>query len=224
MKQLSSMMTGFGLQRLEHAADADAAGEMAVLADLRARADRRPGVDHRACVDIGAEIDEATASARRSARYRPSAARSQPGTARKPAFAKAVRRPSRRTWTAPCPTRSRRRERPAIGPHVVEAERQQHRLLQPLVDLPFAVAASRRRAPRRRRAGRARSRPRRAPRPWSRALTSLRVSRRRRRWSWRDRRDMEISRAEGVTFVGAARRYVKAARCLAGSPARSSVT
>ena len=58
MKQLSSMMVGFGLQRLEHAADADAAREVAVLADLRAGADRRPGVDHRALVDIGAEIDE----------------------------------------------------------------------------------------------------------------------------------------------------------------------
>src|SRR6266403_844560 len=47
------------LQRLEHAADADAAREVAVLADLRAGADRRPGVDHGAAVDIGADIDEA---------------------------------------------------------------------------------------------------------------------------------------------------------------------
>ena len=47
-----------GLQRLEHAADADAAGNMTVLADLRAGADRRPGVDHGALIDIGAEIDE----------------------------------------------------------------------------------------------------------------------------------------------------------------------
>ena len=31
MKQLSSMMTGSGLQRLQHAADADAAGEMQFL-------------------------------------------------------------------------------------------------------------------------------------------------------------------------------------------------
>ena len=46
MKQLSSMITGSGLQRLKHAADAGAAGDMAVLADLRAGADRRPGVDH----------------------------------------------------------------------------------------------------------------------------------------------------------------------------------
>src|SRR5438552_9705982 len=46
------------LQGFEHAADAGAAGNMAVLADLRAGADRGPGVDHGAAVDIGAEIDE----------------------------------------------------------------------------------------------------------------------------------------------------------------------
>ena len=45
-----------GLQRLEHAADADAAGEVDVLADLRARADGRPGVHHRALVDVGADV------------------------------------------------------------------------------------------------------------------------------------------------------------------------
>ena len=37
---------GAGLQRLEHAADAGAAGDVAVLADLRAGADGGPGVDH----------------------------------------------------------------------------------------------------------------------------------------------------------------------------------
>ena len=59
MKQLSSMITGPGLQRLEHAADAGAAGDVDVGADLRAAADGRPGVDHRALADIGADIDEA---------------------------------------------------------------------------------------------------------------------------------------------------------------------
>src|SRR5207249_323215 len=48
-----------GLQRLKHAADAGTAGNVAVLADLRAGADRRPGVDHGARVHISAEIDEA---------------------------------------------------------------------------------------------------------------------------------------------------------------------
>src|SRR6266851_1781082 len=48
-----------GLERLEHAADADAAREVAVLADLSAGADGRPGIDHGGAVDIGTEIDEA---------------------------------------------------------------------------------------------------------------------------------------------------------------------
>src|SRR6185437_11579106 len=47
-----------GLQRLEHAADAGAARDVTILADLRAGADRRPGIDHGAAVDIGADIDE----------------------------------------------------------------------------------------------------------------------------------------------------------------------
>ena len=46
------------LQRLEHAADADAAGEVHVAADLRAGADRRPGVDHRPFADVGADVHE----------------------------------------------------------------------------------------------------------------------------------------------------------------------
>ena len=46
------------LQRLQHAADADAAREMHVAADLRAGADGRPGVDHRALADVGADVDE----------------------------------------------------------------------------------------------------------------------------------------------------------------------
>jgi len=45
-----------GLQRLQHAADADAAGEMHVLADLRAGADGDPGVDHGLGIDIGARL------------------------------------------------------------------------------------------------------------------------------------------------------------------------
>src|SRR5581483_9985161 len=49
---------GLGLQRLQHAANADAAGDMHALADLGARAHGRPGVDHGGLIDIGAEIDE----------------------------------------------------------------------------------------------------------------------------------------------------------------------
>src|SRR5471032_1658698 len=46
-----------GLHRFEHAADADAAGQVDVLADLRAGADGGPGVDHRAFIDVGADVD-----------------------------------------------------------------------------------------------------------------------------------------------------------------------
>ena len=63
-----------GLHRLEHAADADAAREVHVPADLRAGADRRPGVDHRALADIGAEVDEGGHQHDARARYRPSGA------------------------------------------------------------------------------------------------------------------------------------------------------
>ena len=46
-----------GVYRIEHAADADAAGEMHVLADLRARAHGGPGVDHGAFINVGADVD-----------------------------------------------------------------------------------------------------------------------------------------------------------------------
>src|SRR4051812_3002793 len=47
-----------GLQRLQHAADPDPAGQMAILADLSAGADRRPGINHCAAPDKGPDIDE----------------------------------------------------------------------------------------------------------------------------------------------------------------------
>src|SRR4029077_9012274 len=46
-----------GLQRFQHAADADTTGEMNVFSDLGAGPDRGPGVDHGAFIDIGADID-----------------------------------------------------------------------------------------------------------------------------------------------------------------------
>src|SRR5262249_53094956 len=50
---------GVRLHRLQHAADADAARKVTVLADLRAGADGRPGIYHGAAVDVGADIHEA---------------------------------------------------------------------------------------------------------------------------------------------------------------------
>ena len=46
-------------RRLEHAADADTAGQMAVAPDLRARSDGRPGIDHRPGAHARADVDVA---------------------------------------------------------------------------------------------------------------------------------------------------------------------
>ena len=59
MNAPSSIIDRAGLERLEHAADAGAARDVHVLADLRAAADRRPGIDHRTFADVGADVDEA---------------------------------------------------------------------------------------------------------------------------------------------------------------------
>ena len=46
-----------GLYRFQHAADADTAGQVNVLADLCTGTHGCPGVDHGATVDIGADVD-----------------------------------------------------------------------------------------------------------------------------------------------------------------------
>ncbi len=137
MKQSSSMTTGPRLQRLEHAADPGAAGDVAALADLRAGADRRPGVDHRGLVHIGAEIDEG--------RHQHDARRDIGGAAHDRAR-HGAEAGSTETVVAPA-GELRRHLVPPIGAarsardrrHVVQAERQEHGLLQPFVDGPFAV-------------------------------------------------------------------------------------
>ena len=73
-----------GLRRLEHAADADAAGEVHVGADLGARPDRRPRVDHRAAADAGADVDVARHEDDARSRNAPRRA-DAPGTTRTPA-------------------------------------------------------------------------------------------------------------------------------------------
>ena len=140
MKQLSSMMTGSGLQRLQHAADADAAGEMTVLADLRARADRGPGVDHGAAVDIGAEVHER----RHQDDVRRDVGRAAHHRARHGAEARFLE-----TIGVPALELGRHLVPPgrAAGGAghrrvVAQPERQQHGFLQPLVDGPCAVAAA----------------------------------------------------------------------------------
>src|SRR6266851_906843 len=123
-----------GLERLEHAADADAAREVAVLADLSAGPDGRPGIDHGGAVDIGTEIDEARHQndARRDesgppddrARHGAETGRAKARGVPAREFRRHLVPPLRGTGTA------------GDLAHVVEAEGEQHRLLEPLVDAP----------------------------------------------------------------------------------------
>jgi len=107
MKQSSSTITGSDAA-LEHAADADAAGDVHALADLGAGATVDQVSIMGGFIDIGAEIDEGGHQhdvAGDEAERRTIA----PGTARKPASRKRSR-PSLRTSRAPCPT-----TRPGLG-------------------------------------------------------------------------------------------------------------
>ncbi len=135
MKQLILDDGRIGLQRLQHAADADAARQVHVLADLGAGAHRCPSIDHRAAVDIGAEVDE------RRHQHHP-----RRDISRVPHDG-AGHRPE------PCltelllahagelgghlvpPARPARRTRDRG--HVIEPEGEQHRFLKPLIDDPF---------------------------------------------------------------------------------------
>ena len=122
-----------GLQRLQHAANADAAGQMAVGADLRAASDRRPGIHHRVAPDIGADIDEARHQhrARRDVGRAPHHRAGHRAEAR---LAEAVLAPAGEFQRHLVP--HRRAARPLHRRRIGQPERQQHRLLQPLVDLP----------------------------------------------------------------------------------------
>src|SRR5207253_11504011 len=128
------------LFRSEHAADAGTAGNMAVAPDLRAGADRGPGVDHGAAVDIGAEIDERGhehharrdegGAAHDRARHRAKAGRAEAVVAPAVEFRGHLVPPRRVAGTA------------RDDGYVIEAKRQQHRLLEPLVDAPGAARLS----------------------------------------------------------------------------------
>ena len=125
---------GGGLQGLQHAADANAAGEVAVLADLGTGGDRDPGIHHGAAVDPRADIDEA--------RHQDDSRRDIGGVAHDAArhgpesgLAEAVFAPAgefqRDLVVGPGGDIHRRR--------IAKAEEEQQRLLQPLVGRPFAV-------------------------------------------------------------------------------------
>jgi hypothetical protein len=131
MKQLSSMMVG-----LQHAADADAAGQVHARADLRTGTHRGPGIDHAAGADIGADVHVARHQHGvlrdvRTAAYQCSGHHActeilQFGVV---AMSEAQRHLVERL------------RRAAIDHAIViEAEVQQHRLLDPLVHRPAAMA------------------------------------------------------------------------------------
>ena len=127
--------------------------------------DRRPGVDHRPLADIGADVDEARhqhraladerAAAHDAARHRAEAGGAERGLVPVGELQRHLVEIARRGMTDV----------------VVQPERQQHRLLQPLVDAPAAVAVGLGDASvAARRAARAPRRPRRAPRRWWRSI------------------------------------------------------
>ena len=180
-----------GLQRLEHAADADAAREMHVLADLRAGADGRPGVDHGALVDIGADVDEARHQHDALARCRRRGARRARHGA-EAGVAEAVLAPAlelRRHLVPPGAPPGP----PSTIAVVVEAEREQHRLLEPLVDAAIRRRSSRRRAPCRYRAARAPRSTASRTAPFVAGCRSRSAPPRRRRW-WRRDRSCDMGR------------------------------
>src|SRR5690606_19617986 len=123
------------LLRHQYVADYDVNREQHILADLRAGADGNPSIDHRPAVHIGTEIDEARhqddirrdigALAHHAIRHGAEPCLAELGFA--PAFKLA--------WNLVPPVRI------AAGAalyqrHVIEAERQQHGLLRPLIDDP----------------------------------------------------------------------------------------
>ena len=108
-------------------------------ADLGAGADRRPGVDHGAFADPRADIDEARHQ-HRALGDEGGAAHDRARHGAKTGGAEVVPRPSRRIWNRTLSHHTAPPGAPAMMLHVVEAEGQQHGLLQPLMHDPFAVA------------------------------------------------------------------------------------
>ena len=139
MKQLSSITTGLACSGSSTPPMPAPPEMMDVLADLRAGADGRPGVDHRALADVGADVDEARHQHRALADER-AAADDRAGD---DAEARGVERLGGPIIEFGLDLVERRRAARTIGDELVVAqpEGQQHRLLEPLVDLPVAVLA-----------------------------------------------------------------------------------
>src|SRR5690606_14796843 len=110
--------------------------QVAVLADLRTGADRGPGVHHGAGADVGADVDEARHQHHVLADVR-AAADDRAGHHARAVLAERalVKVAAARRDLVP------KRRRVGLDQlHLLGAEVHQHRLLQPRVDLPAAVA------------------------------------------------------------------------------------
>jgi hypothetical protein len=111
--------------------------EICTRLPIRAGADGGPGVDHGALIDIGAEIDE---GGHQHDVFGDESRAADDGTrdGAKAGVAKPVLAPALEFRGHLVPPRGHAGTA-GNRAHVVEAERQQHRLLQPLVDLPLAA-------------------------------------------------------------------------------------
>ena len=126
-----------GLQGLEHTADAGAAGNVHVLADLGAGADGGPGIDHGAGIDIGAKVDKGRHEHHAGGDVG-RAAHDTGGNGAEAGAAEVFLRPALELGGHLVPP-----GRPARAAgderHVIEAEGEKHRLFQPLIDHPLPV-------------------------------------------------------------------------------------
>ena len=161
MKQSSSMIVGLAWSGSRTPADADAAREMNVLADLRAGSDRDPGVHHGATIHVGAEVDEGghEDGARRHISRSPHDAVRHGTEACGGPLVLAPALELRRDLIVP--GRAARAAR--NHGHVVQSKRQQDGLLEPLVHGPTLASRGARYLGRRRGACRNRE----GPRAWS---------------------------------------------------------
>src|SRR5690606_27345248 len=118
------------------ATDAGAAGQVAMLADLRAGADGRPSVDHGALAHVGADVGETRHQHHVLAEVG-TTARDGAGDDAHPELAEIglLESAEARLHRVPEWFRIRSRELHLLDPYI-----HQHRLLQPFVDLPSALA------------------------------------------------------------------------------------
>src|SRR5450631_2542837 len=132
--------SGVGLQRFQDPADADATGKVNILTDLRTRADGRPRVDHRSRIDIRADVHVGRHQydVGRDVRAAPCDRGRDHAHASLGKRGVVELRELRRNLVVEAKGRAGRRQ--ADGRVVGEPERQQYRLLEPLMRDPVAAA------------------------------------------------------------------------------------